>query len=1153
VDYLFSSLEKLNEFKTVEQGVKNGRLPLSVTGLSLLHKVHFSASLCKKLGKKALFITADESEANKLIDNLKGLSFNPFFYEAREFTFRNIENKSHEYEHSRLTALYKMLSGDYDIIVACVDAVLQLVPDKKSLLSHCFVIEEGQTFSQENLIESLVKNGFSRAQQVEGAGQFSVRGGILDIFKTDGKAVRVDLWGDEIDTISYFDPLTQRRTERVKKITITPVREVLASDGLIKNIEAFAKKIVGKHAKEIKEQISSDLEMLKNGLHLASIDKYISLIYEKTTLFDFLDNTLLFVSEMTAVKERIRSYTWQQNEDIKALLSEHVISGGLASYSIDFTDFCRNLEEHNAIYFDTFARGFYDTKIYQSVTVSAKKLSPITSFSALSEELYYYKENKYKVIILSANAKTAGNLLDSLTEKGFTAVIEDNNSVTDANAPDIIISKGGLNGGFSYSDIKLAVIAFGSMSASATQKPKAQKKRKGEEIRSLSELSVGDYVVHNTHGFGIFEGIHNMPIQGIIKDYIKIKYAKNDVLYVPVTQLDLVSKYIGPRDDIHLKLHTLGGNDWQKTKTRVKGAIKDIAKELIRLYSARMKQKGFAFFEDDDMQNSFERRFEYDETDDQLRCADEIKQDMQRSVPMDRLLCGDVGFGKTEVALRAAFKCVSGNKQCALLVPTTILAWQHYQTIVKRMEGFPVRVELLSRFRTAKQQTQIIKELAKGNIDIIVGTHRLVSKDVHFKDLGLVIIDEEQRFGVAQKERLKEAFQAVDVLTLSATPIPRTMNMALSGIRDMSVIEEAPSDRHPVETYVLEHDNGIVCDAIKREMRRGGQCYYLHNRVETISTAAARIQAGVPDARIGIAHGKMNEEELSEIWRMLLEQEIDVLVCTTIIETGVDVPNVNTLIIENADKMGLSQLHQLRGRVGRSSKRAYAYLTFMRGKILSDISQKRLEAIREFTEFGSGFKISMRDMEIRGAGNVLGGEQSGHMEQVGYDLYLKLLSDAVLEEKGEITPKKDAECLIDLQLDAHIPEEYIESLSQRLDMYKRIANICDEEDVSDVLDEFIDRFGEPPKAVTGLIDIALIRNLAKSCDIYEISQKNSTFLMYVKAIDMKRVSGLVNMYKGRVMLNAGSKPYVSVKCSAKMSATDDLTDILKSFSTIESD
>lgn len=573
-----------------------------------------------------------------------------------------------------------------------------------------------------------------------------------------------------------------------------------------------------------------------------------------------------------------------------------------------------------------------------------------------------------------------------------------------------------------------------------------------------------------------------------------------------------------------------------------------MAEQLTKLYAERMKAPGYAFSPDSDMQNDFERRFEFEETDDQLRCIDEIKGDMEKNYPMDRLLCGDVGFGKTEVALRAAFKCIAEGKQCAMLVPTTILAFQHYQTILKRFEGFPVEVDMISRFRTPQEQAKILRGLRQGSMDMVVGTHRLISKDIKFKDLGLVIIDEEQRFGVAQKEHLKELFPTVDVLTLSATPIPRTLNMAMTGIRDMSMLEEAPQDRHPVQTYVMEHDMGILAEAIQKELRRGGQVYYLHNRVDTITRAAAGIHEFLPEARIGIAHGKMEEEELSEIWSNLLNGEIDVLVCTTIIETGVDVPNVNTLIIENADRLGLAQLHQIRGRVGRSTRRAYAYLTFTRGKELSEIATRRLSAIREYTEFGSGFQIAMRDLEIRGAGNILGAQQHGHMEAVGYDMYIQMLSEAIAEERGEKPQKPEEECLIDLQVEAHIPEEYIESIPQRLSIYRRIADIRTPDDVEDVYDELIDRFGDPPPSVQGLVNVSLLRNSASGQGIYEISQRGNCLLLYSNAIDMQKVSRLAALLRGRILVSAGAKPYISVKMGAGQSPVDTLQEALRIYS-----
>ena len=792
---------------------------------------------------------------------------------------------------------------------------------------------------------------------------------------------------------------------------------------------------------------------------------------------------------------------------------------------------------------EAFVRGTYEVPVRTLLNITARQLSVWGgSIALLEEDLQAMQSSGLTCIVLGGTEKTASNIATDLKEKGLSVVyMPDMSEIPDKG---VIITTGTLSAGMEFPAAGFGIITPGRHTGKAAAKKR--KNKHAQELYSLSELTVGDYIVHASHGIGVFEGIHKINMQGVVKDYIKVRYAKKDTLYVPVTQLDLVSKYIGPREDATVKLSKLGGQDWQKTKARVRSAVKDMAKELIRLYAQRMQAKGHAFSPDTEWQRDFEAHFEFEETEDQLRCIKEIKHDMELSSPMDRLLCGDVGFGKTEVALRAAFKCVSDSCQCALLVPTTILAWQHYQNISKRMEGFPVRIELLSRFRTPKQQEDILKRLKRGEIDMIVGTHRLVSKDVQFHNLGLLIVDEEQRFGVAQKERLKDSYKNVDVLTLSATPIPRTLNMALSGIRDMSVIEEAPHDRHPVQTYVLEHDQGIICDAIRRELRRGGQAYYLHNNVESIERVAASLQNQIPEAKVGFAHGKMTESELSEIWRKLLEQEIDVLVCTTIIETGVDVPNVNTLIIENADCMGLSQLHQIRGRVGRSSRRAYAYFTFTRNKILTEVAQKRLSAIREFTEFGSGFKIAMRDLEIRGAGNILGGEQHGHMETVGYDLYLKLLGEAVKMEKGELpSAPVDNECLVDMQVQAHIPERYIENLSQRLDIYRRIAGIKNQDDALDVLDELTDRFGKPPVSVQGLIDIALLRNMASQIGIFEVKQRDDYIMLYREPMNMEFLEPLIKILKGRVKLSAGNKPYVSVKVTGKETPLQTLKQVLE--------
>ena len=1141
--FLHTIMGKLPEFQELETAVKAGALPAAVTGLSAIHKANFIASLCVRQKRRAFVLAGDESEAQRLCADLSAMGLRPLFYPYRDFSLRDTEGASHEYERQRLQVLTLMAAGEYDAVVACPDAALQYTLPPEELKRRALTLTPGQQISMEQAEAALAACGYERAVQIDGSGQFSQRGGILDVFPPDApQPARVEFWGDEIDTISYFDVETQRRTEPAEQLVLAPAVEALVDDpaALAKKIRKTAAALRGKTAPKAKAVMEAQAQRLEQGLHLSCADKYITLLYGRTaTLFDYAaEDSLFFLSEAAKCRERVRSTLWQWGEDVKDYLEEGVLCRSLAQFSEDWT-YALSRFEKAGVYLDVFVRGGYETPVRTQVAVTARQLSVWGgSTQLLAEDLQAMLRNKWACVVLAGNERSGRTVAADLHAQGLPAAYLENPETVQRGT--VAVTSGALSAGLEYPSAFFGLITHGRMLQTAAKKKKRPKN--SQEIYSLAELTPGDYVVHVSHGIGVFEGIHKLDMQGVVKDYIKVRYAKGDTLYVPVTQLDLVSKYIGPREDSSVKLNKLGGTEWQKAKTRVRHAVRDMAKELIQLYAQRMQAKGFAFSEDTEWQHDFEAHFEFEETEDQLRCIDEIKSDMEREAPMDRLLCGDVGFGKTEVALRAAFKCVSDSKQCAILVPTTILAWQHFQTISRRMDGFPVRVEILSRFRTPKQQEEILRRLRRGEIDIIVGTHRLVSKDVEFHDLGLVIIDEEQRFGVAQKERLKSVCTNVDQLTLSATPIPRTLNMALSGIRDMSVIEEAPHDRHPVQTYVLEHDDGILYEAIRKEIRRGGQVYYLHNDVATIERLAAKIQAAVPESRVGFGHGKMSEQELSEVWRKMIDHEIDVLVCTTIIETGVDVPNANTLIIDNADRLGLSQLHQIRGRVGRSSRRAYAYLTFTRNKVLSDVAQKRLSAVREFTEFGSGFKIAMRDLEIRGAGNILGGEQHGHMEAVGYDMYLKLLGEAVSREKGEEVRSFDEECLVDVQIQAHIPESYIGDLRQRLEIYRRIADIRTRDDALDVTDELIDRFGEPPASVNGLIEIALLRNQASGLGITEVKQQGEVLLFYKSSIDMKQVSALVSRLKKRVMINAGAKPYISVKI--EQSPLQTLTDTL---------
>ena len=1147
-------LSQVPEYQSIVSAFENGGLPACMIGLSHIHKSHVIYALCtQQLETGALVLTHDEAAAARIADDINTFAAEQLalLYPARDYNFRDVDSGSREYEQLRLSVLHTICADPGKIVVCSVEAAIQYTMPKGELLKRTFTLRQGDSMKPEDLVQKLSQAGYVSRPQIEGVSQYSLRGGIIDFFPPGSPyPVRAEFWGDEIDTLSYFDVESQRRTDRVEAVEITPAGEILfdSPQELAEKLRAKMKSVRTKNAAVVRENMQRDIDRLESGLAVGSIDRYLGLCYEKPeTLFDYMADQPLIISEYTSVKESARALNWQMNEDIKMLLEDGLLTRGLDSFLLAEEELDEQIRRSRPLLLETFTRTI-DLPLRTVVNLQAVQLSYWSGqLSTLLEDLESLVERQYTVFILAGTDKTARSLAYDLQRKNYAAdYVQELNQILPGR---VYVMEGYLSAGLEYPLAKIAIITHGKTQA-ASQRKKKKKKGLGERISSLSDLTPGDYVVHAAHGIGIFDGIHKIDLHGVVKDYIKIRYAASDVLYVPVTQLDMVSKYIGPKEDSAIRLNRLNSTDWQKTKTRVKKAVADMADELIKIYAARMQAPGFAFSPDTDWQNDFEDRFPYEETEDQLRCVKEIKHDMERPSPMDRLLCGDVGFGKTEVALRAAFKAVMDSKQVAILVPTTILAWQHYQTITKRMEGFPIQVELLSRFRSPKYQEQVIRKLKTGEVDIVIGTHRLIQKDVTFKNLGLAIVDEEQRFGVAHKEKFKAMYPDIDMLTLSATPIPRTLNMAMSGIRDMSVIEEAPGDRYPVQTYVTEHDYRILAEAIRKELRRGGQVYYIHNRIETIDQRAGTLSRLVPDARIVTAHGKMGEEQLSEVWRQLIDHEIDILVCTTIIETGVDVPNCNTMIIEDADYFGLSQLYQLRGRIGRSNRRAFAYFTFRPGKTLTEVATKRLEAIREFTKFGSGFRIALRDLEIRGAGNILGSRQHGHMEAVGYDMYVKLLTEAIAERKGEPPKKKTEECLIDVAMEAHIPESYIGELSQRIDVYKKIAAIQSEEDTMDVVDELIDRFGEPPQSVYGLVEVARLRGTASSLGFQEINERNGSLLFVPEKLDMELAVKTASALKPRVLVNAGSKPYLAVKILPRESPLDTMRLVLETMANI---
>jgi len=1137
------SFRELSGYRELESCFRDGITPVCVTGLAQIHKAQLLLAFSEQ--RTALVITDDDNSARRLAEDINEMSSaeTAVYFPSREYVVHAMEGISREYEHVRLGVLSKIINRECRIVTAGAEAVMQYVPPVSAVRERSFSIKTGTEADLREIVEKLVMCGYTRCDSIEGFSQFSVRGSILDIYSPQAPApYRIEFWGDDVDSISYFDPETQRRNERLDEVTIIPSREMIYDPAVLAGlIEKTVKQSRSKNAEKFAEKAAGDIEKLRQGIMIENSDKYLNIVYpENSSLFDYIDGDVYF-NEISHILNRVKGIQGQYAEDIKLMLEDGLMIRPLCSQYMDFQQLTEGLKDRECVYLSTFFSGADRVQYHQIVSFEAVQTSTWGGeMRQLEEDLRSYTDNDYRVILLAGSEKTLPIIADDLRESGFRVNIVSENTVPEKGT--VMLMSGSLTAGFDYPEIRYALIS--QTRAAGARRKKLKNSKIGKEIRGLADIVPGDLVVHALHGIGRFAGIRKLELEGITKDYLTIQYAGKDVLYVPVTQLDMVSKYIGGHDDAGVKLNKLSSDEWQKKRNNVKRAVKDMAAELIALYAKRQQTEGFSFSSDDEMQRDFENRFPFVETNDQLQCISEIKSDMEKSSPMDRLLCGDVGFGKTEVAFRAAFKCMGDGKQCALLAPTTVLAWQHYQTALRRFEHFPVKIELLSRFRTPAQQKEILKELKAGKIDMIIGTHRLVQKDVKFRDLGLAIIDEEQRFGISHKEKFKENFIGVDVLTLSATPIPRTLNMAMSGIRDMSVIEEPPQDRHPVQTYVIEHNDAVLVQAIARELKRGGQVYYIHNRVETIAARAAKLHEMLPDARITYAHGQMTETEMSERWRQLLDHEVDILVSTTIIETGVDVPNVNTLIIEDSDRFGLSQLYQLRGRVGRSNRRAYAYFTFRRGKVLNEIAAKRLEAIREFTQFGSGFRIALRDLEIRGAGSILSGKQHGHIETVGYDMYIKLLSEAIAEERGE-TPEKASDCVVDIQINAHIPEDYIESLAQRIDAYKKIAVISTKEDSIELIDEFIDRYGDPPKAILGLISVSLLRNTAAKLGITEITQRNGNLLFYTVSPEMSQIKALSAAYKGRVMFNSLAKPYISVKLEKNQKPEKLIEDVIE--------
>ena len=1105
-------------------------LPTLVSGLCEGASDAAIATLIKDTKKEehgtTLILLPDEKSCVRLSSFLNKQGIVTGFYVSRDLTFYNI-TASHDYEHERLCVLSGILDGRYDAVITTPDAALSFTIPPSRLSASRYVIEyEKTTIAPREFSEFLVGLGYVRVELVDAPGQFASRGGIFDVYPSvaqytdiDGNTFfesspfRIELFGDEIDRMEAFDPQTQRMTVSLDRVEFTPPREILL-DG---EARARLKDAISAHLKKSNDpdairEIGYELSAVEAGIELNFLDKYISLVYpEKVCLLDyFASGSTVILKGTTAIYERVKTSANHLEQTVKSLIESGTVSAKYAEYSQNVEQLKDFLLRSVDIHFDSLGQGMSGDKLGGMFNFKTKHMvSYGDNFSILLEDIDAYRTANYRIYLLAENEAAAKNLCELLCERGVSAMVEaafGEFNVTDMPKNTVFIGYKDNLRGFELVAPKVVVLSTipdtnnGVYDSAALRKRKRLKKGT-ERILSYNDLEVGDYVVHEIHGIGQYMGIQNIKADGVCKDYITIRYAGTDKLFLPIEKLDMVTKYIGAHsDDGLVKLSRFGGGEWTRAKAKAKAAVKNIAKDLILLYAERERREGFAFPADDASQMEFDSSFEYEETEGQLLAIEDIKRDMEQSRPMDRLLCGDVGFGKTEVAMRAAYKAVLGGKQVAVLVPTTILALQHFQTFTSRMRAFGVSVDMISRFRTPKQQAHSLRKLKRGETDIIIGTHRLIGKGIEFKSLGLLIVDEEQRFGVSQKEKLKQMAYNVDVLTLTATPIPRTLNMAMSGIRDISVLDEAPGDRLPVQTYVLDYDELIIIDAIRKELRRGGQVFYLYNFVESIDFCAAKLAHAIPEARITVAHGKMDKEELEDIWSDMLAGNIDILVSTTIIETGVDIPMANTLIVENAHRLGLSQLHQLRGRVGRSSRRAYAYFTFPKDRAITDIATKRLETIRDYAEFGAGFKIAIRDLEIRGAGNLLGAEQHGHLDAVGYELYIKLLNEAVLEEKGEVIPQIQ-DCTLSLRVDAFISEKYVPYPSQRMGLYKRIAMIETEEDRKDIIDELIDRFGDPPRPTLDLLTVSLIRTAAIRCGVVNIVEEINDIRIYPSRLD----------------------------------------------------
>ena len=1139
---LVKVVPNVKKYKTYLEDVKNKINPMMISGLTDSGKVHLAYSTYFYAERPICIVTYNELQAKKIIKDLAYFEDNVEYFPKKEILAYDYLTESKDSLFERIEVLNNIINKKAKVIVTTIEAVMQPMIAKETLYKNLLNLKVGQELNLDKLKETLINLGYERYDVIEGKGQFSIRGGIVDIAVNSKSGVRIELWGDEIDSIRKFNILTQRSTDMLEEISIYPAFEYVLEN----SIEQVCKKIEeSKYAGVLNDIAEEDIEQIKSGDYISKIDKYFTFFYNKQeSILDYLDkDCIVFLDEISKIKARSENIIKDNETILKGLVEKRKIPIQILEQTMDYIKIIDKTKEKQTIYLENKEIGFTDVQSMHAkrngYSFSYREVNFFrSSMDLLFEELQKANKKSKQTVVLCGNYDNAKKLSKLLEEKNIKYTL-DENLETDIVPGVTVLTSGTISTGFESYDLNLLVISASELFVSREKKRTrlSQSFKEGETV-IFSDLKIGDYVVHKTHGIGEYIGVNTIKADGVTKDYIKVKYKDNDILYVPISSLDNIRKYIGAEKGAP-KINRLGSKDWEKTKARVKNNLREVARELIELYAKRQHSKGYSFSKDTIWQKEFEDSFPYVETDDQLRCIEEVKKDMEAEKPMDRLLCGDVGYGKTEVAIRAAFKACMDQKQVAYLVPTTVLAQQQYESFKERMEKFPIRVDVLNRFRTPKEQKQILEKLEKGELDVVIGTHRILSKDVKFKNLGFLIIDEEHRFGVKDKEKIKEIKTNVDVLTMTATPIPRTLHMSILGIRDMSVIYEPPQNRKPVQTYVLEYDDEIVREAITKELEHDGQVFYLFNNVEGIEAKANKIQALVPEAKIGVAHGQMSGRELEEIMQDFIDKKINVLVCTTILESGIDIPNANSIIVENADRLGLAQLYQIRGRVGRSEKQGYAYIMYKKDKLLSEVADKRLKAIKEFTEFGSGFKIAMRDLEIRGAGSILGEMQHGHMEQVGYDMYCKLLDQVVKEMKG-IQVEEEIDVQLDLDVSSYIPDEFIEDSNQKIEIYQEIALCKNEDEIKDITDSIIDRYGNMPKEIEKLLDIARIRNECRAKNIIKVAQKSDKVIFYFdeKTFDFSVVDKLLKKYGMRIKFSPAKNPYVTYKLK-------NINDILK--------